>query len=161
MESTTYNCYTAEDLAAQSKTMMTALANIQAALLKVAENDVDAGVLEEIKALLGMDANADASGEATASAPTSASAPSSDAKEPVSEPSATVDSATDTKEPETTVSAPSTTESKPTEPNTVTVQAGDTLQTLAEKTGATPRHLIEANMLMEPVVLRPGQTLKY
>ena len=161
MESTTYVCYNQDDLAAQMKTYMDDVQNMKAALLKVAENDVNAGTLEEIKALLGMDANADASGESTASAPTSASAPSSDAKEPVSEPSATEDSATDTKEPETTISAPSTTESKPTEPNTVIVQAGDTLQTLAEKTGATPRHLIEANMLMEPVVLRPGQTLKY
>lgn len=151
MESITYVCYNRDDLATQLKTYSNEVQNMKAALLKVAENDVNAGTLEEIKALLGMDANVDAS------APTSASAPSSDAKEPVSEPSATENSATDTKEPETTVSAPSVAS----EPGTVTVQPGDTLQTLAEKTGATPRHLIEANMLMEPVVLRPGQSLKY
>lgn len=143
MESVTYVCYTAEDLQAQSQTILTEIQNMKTALLKVAENDTNAGTLEEIKALLGMNTE-DAS-------PTIPSEPADSAPQ-------TATPTTDTKEPENTVSEPSTSESKP---NTVTVQPGDTLQTIAEKTGATPRHLIEANMLMEPVVLRPGQSLKY
>ena len=142
MESVTYVCYSKDDLAAQAKTLLTALQNVQAALLKVAENDTNAGTLEEIKALLGM--NTEASSQAA------------------STPSNTEASSTDTKSEENTVTEPSTTSEdvKP-EPHTVTVQPGDTLQTIAEKTGATPRHLIDINMLMEPVVLRPGQTLNY
>ena len=140
MESVTYNCYSAEDLAAQVKPILDAIHNQNTAMVKlaekVAENDADAGVLEEIKALLGMSSNVEKS--------------ASDAPKTV-EPSA------DTKTDDNTVTEPS---SAP-EPGTVTVQAGDTLQTLAEKTGATPQHLIDMNMLMEPVVLRPGQTLKY
>lgn len=144
MESVTYVCYTAEDLQAQSQTILTEIQNMKTALLKVAENDTNAGTLEEIKALLGM--TEDSTPEPSATADSADSAPQ------------TATPTTDTKEPENTVSEPSTSESKP---NTVTVQPGDTLQTIAEKTGATPRHLIDMNMLMEPVVLRPGQTLKY
>ena len=144
MESITYVCYSKEDLAAQSQTFLTEIQNMKAALLKVAENDTNAGTLEEIKALLGMT-------DDTASEP---------AKPADSAPTTTITS-TDTKTDENADSEANTTESEPTESHTVTVQPGDTLQTLAEKTGATPRHLIDVNMLMEPVVLRPGQSLKY
>lgn len=144
MESITYVCYSKEDLAAQSQTFLTEIQNMKAALLKVAENDTNAGTLEEIKALLGMT-------DDTASEP---------AKPADSAPTTTITS-TDTKTDENADSEANTTESEPTESHTVTVQPGDTLQTLAEKTGATPRHLIDLNMLMEPVVLRPGQSLKY
>lgn len=155
MESITYVCYNQDDLAAQMKTYMTEIQNMKAALVKVAENDVDAGVLEEVKALLGMS-------ESTTAAPSTSDAAAPETKETTTEPSATADSSTDTKSEDTTDSEPSTTSTEPsTEPHTVTVQPGDTLQTLAEKTGATPRHLIDLNMLMEPVVLRPGQALKY
>ena len=147
MESVTYVCYNADDLAAQSKDILTEIQNMKTALLKVAENDTNAGTLEEIKALLGMT-------DDTASEP-SATADSAD-----SAPTTTITS-TDTKTDENADSEANTTESEPTESHTVTVQPGDTLQTLAEKTGATPRHLIDVNMLMEPVVLRPGQSLKY
>lgn len=155
MESTTYVCYNQDDLAAQLKTYMGEVQSMKAALLKVAENDVDAGVLEEIKALLGMS-------ESTTAAPSTSDASTPETKETTTEPSTTADSATGTDTAPKAVTEPSVAseDTKP-EPGTVTVQAGDTLQTLAEKTGATPRHLIEANMLMEPVVLRPGQTLKY
>lgn len=146
MESVTYNCYTAEDLAAQSQTFLTAIQNLQTALLKVAENDVNAGTLEEIKALLGVNA------DATTAPKTS---------EPATEGMKPETPSTDTKDAPQAVSEPMTKPDTDAEPHTVTVQPGDTLQTLAEKTGATPRHLIEANMLMEPVVLHPGQTLKY
>lgn len=145
MESTTYVCYNQDDLAAQSQTLLTEIRNMKTALLKVAENDTNAGTLEEIKALLGMTADT-----------------ASQTVKPASvEPQAAV-SATDTKPEENTVTEPNTTSEdvKP-EPHTVTVQPGDTLQTIAEKTGTNPRHLIDMNMLMEPVVLRPGQTLKY
>lgn len=141
MESVTYVCYNQDDLIAQSKTFLTEIQNMKTALLKVAENDTNAGTLEEIKALLGM--TEDSTPEPT---------------EPATEGTNTTDPATDTKSDSQAATEPSTTESKP---NTVTVQPGDTLQTIAEKTGTNPRHLIEANMLMEPVVLRPGQTLKY
>ena len=144
MESVTYVCYSKEDLAAQSQTFLTEIQNMKTALLKVAENDTNAGTLEEIKALLGMT-------DDTASEP---------AKPADSAPTTTITS-TDTKTDENADSEANTTESEPTESHTVTVQPGDTLQTLAEKTGATPRHLIDVNMLMEPVVLRPGQTLNY
>lgn len=144
MESITYVCYSKEDLAAQSQTFLTEIQNMKTALLKVAENDTNAGTLEEIKALLGMT-------DDTASEP---------AKPADSAPTTTITS-TDTKTDENADSEANTTESEPTESHTVTVQPGDTLQTLAEKTGATPRHLIDVNMLMEPVVLRPGQTLKF
>jgi LysM repeat protein len=100
--------------------------------------------LEEIKALLGMTA------EDTASAP-------SQSKETTTEGANTEDSTADTKSEEKDATEPSASA----EAHSVTVQPGDTLQTLAEKTGATPRHLIDMNMLMEPVVLRPGQTLNY
>lgn len=152
MESITYVCYSKDDLAAQAKTFSTEMQNMKAALLKVAENDVNAGTLEEIKALLGMSA------EGTTSAPSQAT----DTKETTSEGANTSDTSTDTKATDKTGSEPNTTSEEPsTESRTVTVQPGDTLQTLAEKTGATPRHLIDINMLMEPVVLRPGQSLKY
>lgn len=152
MESITYVCYSKDDLAAQAETFSTEIQNMKAALLKVAENDVNAGTLEEIKALLGMSA------EGTTSAPSQAT----DTKETTSEGANTSDTSTDTKATNKTGSEPNTTSEEPsTESRTVTVQPGDTLQTLAEKTGATPRHLIDINMLMEPVVLRPGQTLKY
>lgn len=142
MESVTYVCYSKEDLAAQSQTLLTEIQNMKAALLKVAENGTNAGTLEEIKALLGMTEDT--------SATTSAESASDGTK--------TATPATDTKTEENTVTEPNTSESKP---NTVTVQPGDTLQTIAEKTGTNPRHLIDMNMLMEPVVLRPGQNLKY
>lgn len=149
MESVTYVCYSKEDLAAQAKPFLNEIQNMKEALLKIAENDTNAGTLEEIKALLGMTA------EDTDSAP-------SQGTEPVSEGANTSTPATDTKTEENTVTEPSTASEEPsTEPNTVTVQPGDTLQTIAEKTGATPRHLIDMNMLMEPVVLRPGQSLKF
>lgn len=151
MESVTYVCYNQDDLAAQMKTYMDEIQSMKTALLKVAENDVNAGTLEEIKALLGM------STEDTTSAPSNADA---SATEPASTPSKSTDSTTDTKTAENTVTEPSK-GAEPTTPNTVTVQPGDTLQTIAEKTGATPRHLIDMNMLMEPVVLTPGQNLKY
>lgn len=150
MESVTYVCYSKDDLAAQAKTYMDEIQSMKQALLKVAENDTNAGTLEEIKALLGMSA------EDTDSAP-------SQGTEPASTPSTTSDSSTDTEPEENTVTEPSqgAEPTTATESHTVTVQPGDTLQTLAEKTGATPRHLIDLNMLMEPVVLRPGQNLKY
>ena len=141
MESVTYVCYNQDDLIAQSQTFLTEIQNMKAALLKVAENDTNAGTLEEIKALLGM--TEDSTPEPT---------------KPADSASETTAPTTDTKEPENTVTEPSTTESKP---NTVTVQPGDTLQTIAEKTGTNPRHLIDLNVLMEPVVLRPGQSLKF
>lgn len=149
MKPVTYVCYNQDDLIAQSKTVLTEIQNMKTALLKVAENDTNAGTLEEIKALLGMNT------EDTISAP-------SQPKETTTEGANTEASSTDTKPEENTVTEPSTTSEdvKP-EPHTVTVQPGDTLQTIAEKTGATPRHLIDINMLMEPVVLRPGQTLNY
>ena len=156
MESVTYVCYNQDDLIAQSKTFLTEIQNMKTALLKVAENDTNAGTLEEIKALLGM--NTEEPSQEPSSTPSDADDASttvSKTSEPATEGTNTTDPATDTKSDATLVSEPST------ESRTVTVQAGDTLQTLAEKTGATPRHLIEANMLMEPVVLRPGQTLKY
>ncbi|MBQ5557631.1 MAG: hypothetical protein IIT36_03465, partial [Aeriscardovia sp.] len=59
MESVTYVCYSKEDLAAQAQTFLTEIQNMKAALLKVAENDTNAGTLEEIKALLGMTADSD------------------------------------------------------------------------------------------------------
>ena len=142
MESVTYVCYSKEDLAAQSKTFLTEIQNVKAALLKVAGNDTNAGTLEEIKALLGMTED------------TSTSAIPQTVKPADSAPQ-TATPTTDTKEPENTVTEPSK------EPNTVTVQPGDTLQTIAEKTGTNPRHLIDMNMLMEPVVLHPGQSLKF
>ena len=142
MESVTYVCYNQDDLITQSKTFLTEIQSMKTALLKVAENDTNAGTLEEIKALLGMTEDSDTDTVTTAPKPAD-SAPK------------TTDPATDTKSDATLVSEPST------ESHTVTVQPGDTLQTLAEKTGATPRHLIDMNMLMEPVVLRPGQNLKY
>ena len=151
MESVTYVCYSKDDLAAQAKTYMDEIQSMKQALLKVAENDMNAGTLEEIKALLGM--NTEEPSQEPSQSPV-------DAPEPASTPSTTSDSSTDTKTEDKTVTEPSTA-SEPTEPHTVTVQPGDTLQTLAEKTGATPRHLIDLNMLMEPVVLRPGQSLKY
>lgn len=145
MESVTYVCYNQDDLIAQSKTFLTEIQNMKAALLKVAENDTNAGTLEEIKALLGMT-------DDTASEPA----------KPADSAPKTATTATDTKPEENTVTEPSTTsEDVKSEPNMVTVQPGDTLQTIAEKTGTNPRHLIEANMLMEPVVLRPGQSLKF
>lgn len=153
MESITYVCYNQDDLAAQMKTYMTEIQNMKTALVKVAENDTNAGTLEEIKALLGMSADANADG---------ASATATEPSKPATEGANTEDSSTDTKSGEKDATEPSTASEEPsTESHTVTVQAGDTLQTLAEKTGATPRHLIDLNMLMEPVVLRPGQTLKY
>lgn len=147
MESVTYVCYNADELAAQSKDILTEIQNMKTALLKVAENDTNAGTLEEIKALLGMTEDA------------SASAVSQTVKSADSAPK-TATPATDTKPEENTVTEPSKA-SEPTVPNTVTVQPGDTLQTIAEKTGTNPRHLIDMNMLMEPVVLRPGQSLKF
>lgn len=146
MESVTYVCYSKEDLAAQEKTHTDELQSIKEALLKVAENDVNAGTLEEIKALLGM------TEESSQDMPTTASKADSASE--------TATPATDTKSTENTVTEPSKA-SEPTVPNTVTVQPGDTLQTIAEKTGTNPRHLIDMNMLMEPVVLRPGQALKF
>ena len=149
MESVTYVCYNQDDLIAQSKTFLTEIQNMKAALLKVAENDTNAGTLEEIKALLGMTADSDT--DTVANMP-----------KPASDGTKTSTPTTDTKSEENTVTEPSTTSEdvKP-EPHTVTVQPGDTLQTIAEKTGTNPRHLIDMNMLMEPVVLRPGQALKF
>ena len=148
MESVTYVCYSKDDLAAQVKTLLTEIRNVKQALLKVAENDTNAGTLEEIKALLGMNTE-----EPSTTAP--------QATEPASEPSTTSDSDTDIKSEEKDATEPSDAPTTATESHTVTVQPGDTLQTLAEKTGTNPRHLIDLNMLMEPVVLRPGQTLNY
>lgn len=147
MESVTYVCYSKEDLEAQSKTFLTEIQNMKAALQKVAENNVDANTLAEIKALLGM----------TESTGTTSETSSVASDEPKTE-----DTATDTKSTENTATELSTaSEDVKPEPHTVTVQPGDTLQTIAEKTGTNPRHLIDMNMLMEPVVLRPGQSLKF
>lgn len=142
MESVTYVCYNQDDLIAQSKTFLTEIRNMKTALLKVAENDTNAGTLEEIKALLGMTADSDTDTTVNMS-------------KPASEGTKTSTPTTDTKSDSQAATEPSK------EPNTVTVQPGDTLQTIAEKTGTNPRHLIDMNMLMEPVVLRPGQTLKF
>ena len=145
MESVTYVCYSKEDLAAQAKVYTDELQNVKEALLKVAENDTNAGTLEEIKALLGMTEDTVANMPKPASDDTKTSTPT-----------------TDTKTGGNTVTEPSTaSEDVKPEPHTVTVQPGDTLQTIAEKTGTNPRHLIDMNMLMEPVVLRPGQALKF
>ena len=143
MESVTYVCYNQDDLIAQSKTFLTEIQNVKAALLKVAGNDTNAGTLEEIKALLGMT-------EPTGTTSETSSVASDEPK--------TEGTATDTKPEENSVTEPNTSESQP---HTVTVQPGDTLQTIAEKTGTNPRHLIDMNMLMEPVVLHPGQSLKF
>ena len=154
MESVTYVCYNADELAAQSKDILTEIQNMKTALLKVAENDTNAGTLEEIKALLGMTEDA------------SASAVSQTVKSADSAPK-TATPTTDTKTEGNTVTEPSASAETHTNanangaPNTVTVQPGDTLQAIAEKTGTNPRHLIDMNMLMEPVVLRPGQSLKF
>ena len=57
------------------------------------------------------------------------------------------------------IAAPTFTDDYPREGVTYTVQKGDSLASIAKKTGATPRDIINANKLADPSRIQAGQTL--